>query len=39
LVNVSAVKLKDVNKIKENQDKVIREIGPEFGKILVEIRI
>jgi hypothetical protein len=33
------VKLKDANKIKENQEKVIKEIGPEFGRIIVEIRI
>ena len=33
LVNVSAVTLNDVKNIKEKQDHIIREIGPEFGNI------
>lgn len=36
LINVSAVTLKDVKKIKEKQDKVTKEIGPEFGIYIVK---
>jgi hypothetical protein len=37
LVNVSAVTIKDAKKIKENQEKVIKEIGPEFGILKIII--
>jgi len=34
LVNVSAITLQDIKKIKEKQDNLIKEIGPEFGMMI-----